>query len=83
MVKRKLKRKIRNEEVAKTGRIPVGTQAHFGRLRNPSSALLRHLLRKTRAEITEGTCHPAWGAKQIEGLTRLLESKLNRLDKQI
>jgi hypothetical protein len=79
---RKVNRKRRREEVATTGSIPSGTQVHFRRLRNPSISQIRFNLRKTQEELESGTCHPTWGAKQLEALNQMLEAKLDKFAKK-
>jgi len=79
---RRVNRKQRKEEVGKTGRIPDGTQVHFRHLRNPSLTQIRFQIRKTQSELESGTCHPTWGAKQLEALTRMLEAKQRKLAKR-
>jgi hypothetical protein len=78
----RLDRVARNEDVAKTGRIPPGTMVSAQHLRNPSLQIIKLHLAKTRAEIATGTCHPDWGRKQIEVLQALRAAKLKRISKR-
>ena len=78
----KAERQVRQSEVARTGRIPVGTEVHHRSLRNPSIAYLRRVLRKTEALISSGECHPDWGRKRAEALQKMLEVKRSRLEKK-
>ena len=79
---RSVKRKVRNAEVERTGRIPVGSDLHHRHLRNPNSEYLRRVIRETEAMISSGECHPDWGRKRIEALQRMLEAKAGRLVKK-
>ena len=79
---RRVKRNARNEEVKRTGKIPVGSEVHHSRLRNPSFAYLDRVIRKTEALISSGECHPDWGTKRMEALRKMREAKLNRLRRQ-
>ena len=79
---RKVNRKARSSEVARTGKIPAGTDVHHSHLRNPSFEYLRRVIRQTKALISSGECHPEWGRKRLEGLEKILESKTNRLQRQ-
>ncbi len=72
---RNVDRKARKRGVGRTGNIPIGTQVHFSRLRNPSIAQILFQLRKTEAEMKSGACHSSWGRKQIEALQRMLDAK--------
>jgi hypothetical protein len=75
-------RQIRRSEVARTGKIPVGTDVHHRHLRNPSIGYLRRVIRETEALISSGECHADWGKKRIEGLQKMLEAKESRLQKK-
>ncbi len=79
---RKVKRKSRRTEVARTGRIPVGTDVHHHRLRNPSIRYLVRVIRETEAVISSGECHPDWGIKRIVALQKLLDAKRSKLQKK-
>lgn len=79
---RNVNRKTRQSEVARTGRIPVGTDVHHSHLRNPSFGYLRRVIRQTKALISSGDCHPEWGRKRLEALQKMLDSKANRLQRQ-
>lgn len=72
---REAERKSRQTEVARTGRIPVGTDVHHLHLRNPSIGYLVRVIRETEALISSGECHPDWGKKRIEALQKMLEAK--------
>jgi len=78
----KAERQERKAEVARTGRIPVGTDLHHRHLRNPSIAYLRRVLRQTEALISSGGCHADWGGKRIEALQKMLEAKERRFEKK-
>lgn len=78
----KAERQIRKSEVARTGRIPVGTDVHHRHLRNPSMAYLRRVIRQTEALISSGKCHADWGRKRIEALQKMLEAKERRIEKK-
>ena len=75
-------RQIRKSEVARTGRIPVGTDVHHRHLRNPSIAYLRCVICQTEALISSGECHADWGRKRVEALQKMLEAKEGRLEKK-
>jgi hypothetical protein len=79
---RKVKRNTRNAEVKRTGKIPLGSEVHHRHLRNPSFEYLRRVIRKTKALISSGECHPDWGRKRLEALQKMLEAKKNRLQRQ-
>ena len=79
---RKIKRKAHNAEVERTGRIPVGSDVHHGRLRNPSIAYLHRVIRETEALITSGECAPDWGKKRIAALQKMLDAKKRRFVKK-
>jgi hypothetical protein len=79
---RKVERKSRQTEVARTGRIPVGTDVHHHQLLNPSIAYLVRVIRQTEALISSGDCHPNWGKKRIEALQKMLEAKEKSLQKK-
>jgi len=74
--------KSRQREVARTGRIPVGTDVHHQHLRNPSIGYLVRVMRDTEALISSGECHPDWGAKRIAALQKMLEAKERKLQKK-
>jgi len=78
----KAERRVRKSEVARTGRIPVGTDVHHRHLRNPSIAYLRRVIRETEALISSGECHADWGRKRAEALQKMLEAKEARLKKR-
>jgi hypothetical protein len=78
----KAERRVRKSEVARTGRIPVGTDVHHRHLRNPSIAYLRRVIGQTEALISSRECHPDWGRKRIEALQMMLEVKEARLEKK-
>jgi hypothetical protein len=75
-------RQFRKSEVARTGRIPVGTDVHHRHLRNPSIAYLRRVIRQTEALISSGECHADWGRKRTEALQKMLKAKESRLEKK-
>jgi hypothetical protein len=79
---RRVEREARKSEVARTGRIPVGTEAHHHHLRNPSVSYLLRLLRETEALISSGQCHADWGRKRIEALQKMVDAKERRLLKK-
>ena len=79
---RKVKRKLRNVEVAQTGRIPVGTDLHHSHLRNPSISYLRRTIRQTEELMKSGECHLDWGRKRIEALTKMLEAKEDKIERK-
>jgi len=74
--------KERNTEVARTGRIPVGTDVHHSHLRNPSIGYLLRVIGKTEALISSGECHADWGRKRIEALRKALDAKVNTIQKK-
>ena len=74
--------KVRQTEVARTGRIPVGTDVHHRHLRNPSIGYLVRVIRETEALISSSECHPDWGKKRIVALQKMLETKESKLQKQ-
>lgn len=74
----KIKRKSRDSEVERTGRIPVGADLHHRRLRNPSAQYLRRVIRETEALISAAECRPEWGKKRIHALQKMLEAKEGR-----
>ena len=78
----KEERQIRKSEVARTGRIPAGTDVHHRHLRNPSIAYLRRVIRQTETLISSGECHADWGRKRIEALQKMLEAKQRRHEKK-
>ena len=78
----KVDRKSRQTEVARTGRIPVGTDVHHRHLRNPSIGYLVRVIRETEALISSSECHPDWGKKRIVALQKMLETKESKLQKQ-
>jgi hypothetical protein len=75
MMMRKVERKSSQTEVAQTGRIPVGTDVHQHRLRNPNIGYLVRVIRETKALMSSGECHPDWGSKRIEALQKMLDAK--------
>jgi hypothetical protein len=77
---RKVDQKSRQAEVARTGRIPVGTDVHHHRLRNPSVGYLVRVIRITEALIASGGCHPDWGKKRILALQNMLEAKERKIE---
>ena len=79
---RKVDRKARRSEVARTGCIPVGTDLHHRDLRNPNIAYLRRVIRKTEALISSGECHIEWGRKRLAALQKMLEAKESWLQKK-
>lgn len=79
---RKETQKSRQTEVARTGRIPAGTDVHHHHLRNPSIGYLVRVIRKTEALISSGECHPDWGTKRIVVLQKMLEAKERKLEKK-
>jgi hypothetical protein len=78
----KVKRKSRQTEVARTGRIPVGTDVHHHHLRNPSIGYLVRVIRDSEALISSGECHPDWGMKWIVALQKMLDAKESKLGKK-
>jgi hypothetical protein len=78
----RVERQARKSEVARTGRIPVGTDVHHHHLRNPNSGYLLRVIRETEAMISSGECHPDWGRKRIEALQKMLEAKKGRFQKK-
>ena len=78
----KAERQFRKSEVARTGRIPAGTDVHHRHLRNPSMGYLYRVIRQTEALISSGECHPDWGRKRIEALQKMLFAKECRLEKK-
>jgi hypothetical protein len=78
----KAERRVRKTEVARTGKIPVGTDVHHRHLRNPSIAYLRRVIRQTEALISSGECHAEWGRKRTGALQKMLEAKERRLEKK-
>ena len=74
--------KVRQTEVKRTGRIPVGTDVHHRHLRNPSTGYLVRVIRETEALISSGECHPDWGKKRVVALQRMLEAKECKLEKK-
>ena len=78
----KAERRVRKSEVARTGRIPAGTDVHHRHLRNPSIAYLRRVIGQTEALISSGQCHADWGRKRTEALQKMLEAKERRLEKK-
>jgi hypothetical protein len=74
--------KVRQTEVARTGRIPVGTDVHHRHLRNPSIGYLVRVIRETEALISFGECHPDWGKKRIVALQKMLDTKERKLGKK-
>ena len=78
----KVERKSRQTEVARTGRIPVGTDVHHHHLRNPSIGYLVRVIRATEALISSGECHPGWGKKRLVALQNMLEAKEDNLQKK-
>lgn len=78
----KTERQARKSEVARTGKIPVGTDVHHRRLRNPNSTYLYRVIRETEALIASGGCHADWGRKRVEALQKMLEAKKVRFDKK-
>ena len=81
-IMRNAKRKTHQTEVARTGRIPVGTDVHHRHLRNPSIGYLVRVIRETEALISSGECHPDWGKKRIVALQKMLEAKESKLQKK-
>ena len=79
---RKVDRKSRQTEVARTGRIPVGTNVHLHHLRNPSIGYLIRVIRETEALILSGECHPDSCKKRIVGLQKMLDAKERKLEKK-
>ena len=78
----KVMRKSRQTEVARTGRIPVGTDVHHQHLDNPSIEYLARVIRETKGLISSGDCHPNWGTKRILALQKMLEAKESKLQKK-
>jgi|GEM_PF-3163881 len=78
----KVNRKFRQTEVARTGRIPVGTDVHHHHLHNPSIGYLVRVISETEALISSGECHPNWGKKRLEALRKMLEAKESKLHKK-
>ena len=78
----KVDRKSRQTEVARTGRIPLGTDVHHHHIRNPSIGYLVRVIRETEALISSGECHPDWGTKRIVALQKMLEAKESKLQKK-
>jgi hypothetical protein len=78
----KSERRVRKTEVARTGKIPVGTDVHHHHLRNPSIAYLRRVIRQTEVLISSGECHAEWGGKRADALQKMLEAKERRLEKK-
>ena len=74
--------KVRQTEVARTGRIPVGTDVHHRHLRNPSIGYLVRVIRETEALVLSGECHPEWGMKRIVALQKMLDAKEGKLQKK-
>ena len=79
---RKVARKSRHTAVARTGRIPVGTDVHHLRLRNPSIGYLVRVIHETKELISSGECHPDWGTKRVVALQKMLEAKEDALEKK-
>jgi hypothetical protein len=75
-------RQARKSEVARTGKIPTGTDVHHRHLRNPNSAYLLRVIRETEALISSGACHPDWGRKRIDALQNMLEAKKRSFQKK-
>jgi hypothetical protein len=78
----KAQRRVRQSEVARTGRIPIGSDVHHRRLTNPSIAYLRRVICQTEAQIASGQCHADWGQKRLEALQKMLAAKESRLEKK-
>ena len=78
----KTERQARKLEVARTGKIPVGTDVHHHHLRNPNSTYLYRVIRETKELIVSGECHAGWGRKRIEALQKMLEAKKVRFYKK-
>jgi hypothetical protein len=79
---RKATQHSRQTEVARTGRIPLGTDVHHHHLRNPSIRYLLRVIRKTEALMSSGECHQDWGTKRIAALQKMLEAKESTLQKK-
>jgi hypothetical protein len=79
---RRVQRQARKSEVARTGKIPAGTDVHHRHLRNPNSGYLHRVIRETEALISSGACHPDWGSKRIEALQKMLEAKESAFQKK-
>ncbi len=79
---RRIKRRVRNLEVERTGLIPAGSDVHFRHLHNPSIGYLLRVIRQTELLISTGECHADWGRKRIEALQNMLETKEVRLRKR-
>ena len=77
---KRYQRKLKESEVKRTGRIPVGTDVHFKHLRNPSIAYLHRVISQTELLISTGDCHPEWGRKRIAALEKMLDSKERRFE---
>jgi len=75
-------RQVHKSEVARTGKIPVGTDLHHRHLRNPSIAYLRRVIRQTEALTSSGECHADWGRKRTEALQKMLDAKERWLEKK-
>jgi hypothetical protein len=78
----KTERRVRKTEVARTGKIPAGTNVHHRHLRNQSIAYLRRVIRQTECLISSGECHAEWGRKRTDALQKMLEAKERRLEKK-
>jgi hypothetical protein len=78
----RVNRNARNSEVARTGKIPIGTEVHHSRLRNPSLGYLLQVIGQTSALIESGECHEDWGKKRIKALQKMIEIKKSRLQKK-
>jgi hypothetical protein len=78
----RVEREARELEVGRTGLIPVGTEVHHRRLRNPTIGYLLGVIRQTEALIASGACHAEWGRKRMEALRKMLEAKERKLQKK-
>lgn len=80
---RSVERRVRRAEVARTGKVPAGSDIHHLHLRNPRSKYLVRAIQKTLTQIDSGECHPEWGIKRLDALWAMLDSKLKRREERL
>ncbi len=72
----------RRAEVARTGKIPFGSEVHVNHFHNLRYADLVAAYHRTEDEIKAGSCHRVWGLKRLAKLQRLIDSKVRKFEKK-
>ena len=77
-----LARKARQGEVARTGRIPSGSEVHTGHMRNPNMWMISAYIQSVQGQLADGTCDPAWGRKRLAALEKMRDKKFRVIEKR-